>query len=137
VALAAHDLGVVRYPLPQFRRQTHKTWRSRYGPVRAAWLWGLDLGSGLTTLVLYAGYWLLPVAIVLRGAVGYGAAVLGLFACGRVVAIGGVSWALRPHADLARHLHALVVGRPLLRRAHAVSLACLSLTLVLLAVIQR
>jgi hypothetical protein len=122
LVLAARDVGALHFPVPQLGRQTNSMWRHRYGPTWAAWFWGLDLGSGLTTLVNYAAYWLLPVAVVLRGDVWYGAALLGLFGSGRAVATVASSLALRnDHSFGPGHLIGLWHHGVVIRRLHALS----------------
>lgn len=45
-------------------RQTNPVWPRTFGWTAAAFLWGLDLGSGLTTQSTYTSYWLLPTLVV-------------------------------------------------------------------------
>ena len=126
VPLAARDIGAIRFPIPQLQRQTQKTWRHRFGPLMSAWLWGLDLGSGLTTLVNYAVYWILPLAAILRGDVVYGSVLLGLFGVGRTVVTAAVSLAFRRDPNFKPHdLLGLQHRAVLVRRVHTACAAAL------------
>lgn len=124
--LAGRDIGVLRIPIPQLRRQTQKTWRHSFGSLTSAWLWGLDLGSGLTTLVNYAVYWILPLAAILRGEVVYGSVVLGLFGVGRAFVTAAVSLAFRADPNFEpRDLLGLQSRGVEVRRMHSACAAAL------------
>ena len=43
-------------------RQTKMAWRMRMGPVRSAFWWGIDIGTGLTTAVNYQSLWIFVLA---------------------------------------------------------------------------
>lgn len=144
LALGLRELGFLPLRIPQVPRQTTKTWFLRFGPVQAPFLWGLDLGSGLTTYVRYGGYWLLPAAVLLRGGVWYGGAVLGLFALGRVGAVVVASLGMRrafaaPSPDEGMPLHTPLMElwrqNPAIHREHGYGvLAASAVLLVSLAV---
>ena len=85
--LALHELYWLRLPIPQLHRQTAKWWRARFGAVGAAWLWGLDLGSGLTTIVTFSGYCILVLAALNSGNVWYGGLILGIFGISRAIVV--------------------------------------------------
>jgi len=136
VLLSARDVGVLHFPIPQLRRQTNPVWRHRFGPTWAAWLWGLDLGSGLTTLVSYAAYWLLPIAVILRGEVWYGAGVFGLFGFGRALWTVAAALNLRASEGFhAGHLLQLWQHGAVIRRTHAASAVGLCLLIGGLALV--
>jgi len=88
------------------------------------------------TLVNYAVYWLLPLAAILRGQAGYGAAILGLFGLGRAVVTLATSLAFRadqgfgPHDLLGLQAHGAVV-----RRVHVAGAAALLAVIGAFAVI--
>lgn len=85
--LALHEFYWLRLPIPQLHRQTSKWWRTRFGAVGAAWLWGLDLGSGLTTIVTFSGYWILVLAALSSGEAWYGGLILGMFGVSRAIVV--------------------------------------------------
>jgi hypothetical protein len=97
------------------------------GPVGAAFWWGADLGSGLTTLVTFSGYWLLVAAVLLRGGAIYGAIVLGLYATGRALSVAVVPLLLDRNLPLLPALRGLWQYRPSLHRWHAYGLLGLAL----------
>jgi hypothetical protein len=62
---AARELGLVRYPLPEAHRASNSAWAKRWGPVRGAFMWGVDIGSFFTTWQTYAGgAWVVAVAFL-------------------------------------------------------------------------
>ena len=44
--LAMREFGRIDFPIPQRSRQTVKTWYGRFGPVGAAWWWGIANAVG-------------------------------------------------------------------------------------------
>ena len=68
-------------------RQTKKTWRDRYGPAFASFLWGIDLGSGLTTRVNFVSYWLVVCTSFLLSDPIYGILLMGGYGFGRAVEV--------------------------------------------------
>lgn len=126
LVLALREFGWLRFPVPQWPRQTQKLWGNRFGPVAAAWWWGLDLGSGLTTLVTFSGYWLLVLATFLRGSAGYGALVLGLFGLGRALAVSIAPQLFDRHRLLRDTMHDLLREGHQLRRWHGFGLVVLT-----------
>jgi hypothetical protein len=134
--LVLRELGWLRFPIPQFPRQTVKTWFPAVSAAHAAFWWGLDLGSGLTTLVTFSGYWLIVAAAVLKGDAAFGALLLGGYGLGRSLPI-----ALAPlGTDCRRTLQPEYVGRvvacrPRLRPWHLALLT--ATTLGLLAGVMR
>jgi hypothetical protein len=76
VLAACRELGWVRLPLPQPRRQTSDLWAKTSSPPVAATLWGLDLGLTVTTRFTLSGVWVLVLVPVLLGDARLGAAML-------------------------------------------------------------
>jgi hypothetical protein len=129
--LVLRELGWLRFPIPQVRRQTVKTWFPAASASRAAFWWGLDLGSGLTTLVTFSGYWLIVAAAVLKGDAAFGALLLGGYGLGRSLPIVLVPMT----TDCRRTLQPEYVGRviayrPRLRRWHLALLTATTLGLL-------
>lgn len=62
---AVRELGWVRVPIPQPRRQTKDVWAKNLGLRRAAVLWGLDLGATITTRFTFAGTWVIVLVAAL------------------------------------------------------------------------
>jgi hypothetical protein len=82
VSLAARELGLLRFPLPQIRRQTHKMWAFEFGIVTAAGMWGAHIGLGFATVIKHGGYFVL-VGLACLGGPKFGAAVLAAYWLGR------------------------------------------------------
>jgi hypothetical protein len=130
-ALALREFGRFQFPVPQCRRQTQKVWGNRFGPATAAWWWGLDLGSGLTTIVTFSGYWLLVLAVLFGSDARYGAAVLGLYGLGRSLSVVLVPLLLDRTSTLLAALQRLRGYRPYLHRWHGYGLLGLALGLTI------
>ncbi|HWM01608.1 MAG TPA: hypothetical protein VNP92_04650 [Actinophytocola sp.] len=67
VVALAREAGLVRFPLPQPLRQTKDIWAKRYGGHTTAMLWGLDLGTVVSTRFTFAGTWVLILLPLLTG----------------------------------------------------------------------
>jgi len=127
-----HEFGWLSLPIPQWSRQTSNGWYTRFGPIGAAWWWGIDLGSGLTTLITFSGYWLLVLAVFANGIPIYGGIVLGLYGLGRALPVG-ISPLLIQRKDWNSRvsLRLLLRYRPNLHRWHGYGLFGLALGLAL------
>jgi hypothetical protein len=83
----AREVGVLRFPLPQPRRQTKDRWAKIFpAPVSAA-LWGFDLGLTVTTRFTFAGTWVLLLVPVLTANPALGALVLLAHWLGRALPV--------------------------------------------------
>jgi hypothetical protein len=60
-------------------RQTPIGWRSRFSPTVASFLYGLDLGTGITTRLYFASYLVAVLAAAIAGEVWIGAAIGAAF----------------------------------------------------------
>lgn len=87
LALAARELGWIRFPLPERKRQTEKFWFDEFGPLGAAWLWGLHLGVGFATRVNFGGLWALAVLAVGIADPLFGALLLASYWLGRTLPV--------------------------------------------------
>jgi hypothetical protein len=81
------ELGWVRFPLPQPRRQTKDIWGKIFSPPVAATLWGLDLGLLVTTRLTFSGTWLLILLPLLMQDAMLGALLLLAYWLGRALVI--------------------------------------------------
>lgn len=102
------EIGVLPIPTVIWRRQTVKSWRQRGGPARSAFMWGLDIGAGLTTRVTYRSLWGLLALCFIFGSPLLGAIIMASYGAGRIV---------------------LVLSGPLLLRARELDAAILAITL--------
>ncbi|HJT59133.1 MAG TPA: hypothetical protein VJ761_21685 [Ktedonobacteraceae bacterium] len=77
IVMALSDLGVAGTSTLTLRRQTCPVWWHTLGPVRAAFLWGLDLGLGFTTIRVASLYWVVALVVFALASPILGAAILG------------------------------------------------------------
>jgi len=132
VWLIMNWLGVVRDRWFGPTRQTDPVWVRRFGHTHAAFLWGLDLSTGFTTQSTYAGYWLLPLVVLLTADPVVGATSYVLFAIARAAPIVGSPvlpkgsrrpvgqsrlWRSPPDTRASTHRGGQGNGRPLLSAA--------------------
>jgi len=57
--LAAREWGWLKFPIPQRKRQTEKSWAHEFGFVGASALWGFHIGLTFATWINYGGAWAL------------------------------------------------------------------------------
>ena len=67
LVLILRELGLIWFPLPQFRRQTDKFWAWEHGIVPAASMWGAHIGLGFATVVAHGGFYLLVMLTIFLG----------------------------------------------------------------------
>lgn len=126
LGLVLREVGTLRFPITIVRRQTSKSWLDRFGSNVGAFFWGIDLGSGASTIVVFSGYWLVLTAVALNGSIEYGVVVFGLYTLGRLTAV------LTPLRDVSRAPNLIIAvepllgDRPILNRAHAIALGVLA-----------
>lgn len=87
LGVALRDWGLVRFRLPECRRQTEKRWAHNSGFVIASFMWGFHIGLGFATYVKYGGFWILTLIAIAWGRPDYGAALLGTYWIGRTLSV--------------------------------------------------
>jgi hypothetical protein len=87
VIAVAVDMGWIRVPLLQPRRQTRDVWVYRHGALAAAALWGFDLGLIITTWFTFAGVWVLVASAFLVEDALLGSALLLGYWLGRAASV--------------------------------------------------
>jgi hypothetical protein len=97
--LAARELGVVRFEIPERKLQTQKVWMHEFGPRGAAVLWGLHLSLGFFTRVNYGGFWLLTLLALCFGDWRLGALLFGAHWVGKALPVWLAPLALRTSED--------------------------------------
>jgi cytochrome c biogenesis protein CcdA len=122
VVVAAREAGLVRFPVPQVRRQVPERWRRSLPLPLWSFGYGAGLGVGLLTHQPVATLWIAVAGAVALGSPVAGAACLAVFGLGRAVMVvlpqggRGVAWlsahrgALRPANAAALVLAAALVG---------------------------
>jgi hypothetical protein len=99
LTLAARELGILRFRLPERPLQTEKVWMHEFGPVGAATLWGLHLSLGFFTRINYGGFWLLTILALGLGSPGLGALLMGGHWFGKALSVWVAPLALRTSVD--------------------------------------
>jgi hypothetical protein len=99
IVLAARELGVLRFRLPERSLQTEKVWMHEFGPLGAATMWGLHLSLGFFTRVNYGGFWLVTLLALGIGSPGIGALLVGGHWLGKALSVWVAPLALRTSAD--------------------------------------
>jgi len=99
VVLAARELGVLRFRLPERPLQTEKIWMHQFGPLGAATMWGLHLSFGFFTRVNYGGFWVLTLLALGLGSPGLGALLMGGHWLGKALSVWVAPLALGTSAD--------------------------------------
>ena len=53
------EIGWIRFPIPQVRRQTFKHWAFDHGLMFGAGMWGAHIGIGFLTVIRHGGFYVL------------------------------------------------------------------------------
>lgn len=108
VAYLAREGMRVPIPLPEARRQVPESWRVRYSPPVAAFLYGLGLGTAFATHLSYGTFVVVAGAVVVSGNPALGAALTAPFGVARALAVAAGRSIDSPEDadDVAEALHA-------------------------------
>jgi hypothetical protein len=125
---AAREAGLVRFPLPQARRQVPERWRFELPLPVWATGYGAGLGAGFFTFQPVATFWVacagaFALARPVPAAIG-----MSLYGAGRAVM---VVWPRRPAGDATAAVERLTRRRGTLLRANAVALVACAVLLAL------
>lgn len=123
LVLAARELGVVQFRLPERRLQTEKVWMHDFGPLGAAALWGLHLSLGFFTRINYGGFWVLTLLALGLGDPRYGSLLMGGHWLGKTLSVWVAPVVLRDPSDSGELLGVWGSETALYRRLQAVGLA--------------
>ena len=93
-AYAAREVGLLRLPIPQLRRQVPQRWREVLPLPATGFLYGAGLGLGFVTYVPVATFAAVTAAVVLADPAA-GAVALGAFGVGRAAALIAATAGLR------------------------------------------
>ena len=86
------ELQFLRLPRPQIARQVPKYWRGRFHPWITATLYGMGLGSGVTTRIVTGLLYIILVAVVAAAEPLYGMVIFGLFGLSRGTSAMILGW---------------------------------------------
>ncbi len=87
LACAVQDASGWWWRLPSLTRQTPAPLKASFGPLWGAFAWGVDLGQGWTTRILFPGYYGLLLWIALSADPFQGMLVLGAYGLGRALPV--------------------------------------------------
>lgn len=122
----ARELGLLRLPLPQLRRQTGGTWARALGQPAASLLWGFDLGLTFTTWLTYSGAWLVAVLAFATGGPAFGAAVLMSYWLGRALSVWFAPLLLTRPGSIVELVAEIDRERPFLHRLHVIGIGAIA-----------
>jgi hypothetical protein len=135
VVYAIGELGLVRLPSPQLRRQVPERWRERYPQPVTGFLYGVGLGLGFVTYLPVATLVVVCAGVALVAGPLGGAAVLSGFGIGRACVLAASTWGVRSYECATGRVETMAGwaagGR--LRRANGLALALLGAVLLLAA----
>jgi hypothetical protein len=129
LVLAAREVGVVRFPLPERPLQTEKVWMHEFGPVGAATLWGLHLSLGFFTWINYGGFWVVTLLALGLGDPRYGIVLTGGHWLGKTLSVWVAPVLMRDSTDGDELLAVWGSRTALYRRVQAVGLVAIALVL--------
>jgi hypothetical protein len=87
LAYSLGELKLIPVAYPQLRRQVRSTWRFRLPPTVTALVYGLELGTGVTTFVSVGSFYVVALWVMLVGNAGLGAVLLAFFGLGRALPV--------------------------------------------------
>jgi cytochrome c biogenesis protein CcdA len=122
IVCALQDGGGWRWVRPSLHRQTPAWFRPAFGPLWGELAWGVDLGQGWTTRILFSGYYGLVLWAILRARPAHAVVVLGAYGLGRGLPVLTASFRAR-HVRLAILATAYMARLPVLYQVNAVALA--------------
>jgi hypothetical protein len=129
LVLAARELGLLRFRLPERPLQTEKVWMHQFGPLGAATLWGLHLSLGFFTRINYGGFWLLTLLAFALGSPGLGALLMAGHWIGKALPVWVAPLALRRSADGSEVVGVWETDARHYRRVQAVGLGATAIVL--------
>jgi hypothetical protein len=125
---AAREAGLVRFPLPQARRQVPDWWRFELPLPVWATGYGAGLGAGFFTYQPVSTFWVACAGALALGQPVPAALCLSLYGAGRATM---VVWPRRPAGDPTAAVERLAGRRGALLRANAVALVACAVLLAL------
>jgi cytochrome c biogenesis protein CcdA len=131
--LAAKEWNILRFNLPERKRQTEKFWAHEFGFVGASLLWGLHIGLGFFTRITYSGFWLLATIALTSGDPFFGAALMSAYWLGRVLSVWVAPLLLRPETTRIELAEAILDHSNVLHRISGAALIWCSAIAALLA----
>ena len=116
ISLAARELGLVGFALPQIHRQTNKSWGVEFGITTGAAMWGIHIGLGFATVIQHGGFYILVLFAMVVGPV-KGAVLLATYWLGRTLPIWFGGTLKEDQRDAPELLRLLLTNRTAYRHA--------------------
>lgn len=126
LAAAAREAGILRFPLPQSRRQVPERWRAVLPLPVWSFGYGAGLGAGVATFQPVATFWIACAAAVALARPLPAALCFSLYGVGRALM---VAWPRRRNEEATAAVERLVGRRRALARANAAALAACAVLL--------
>lgn len=106
--LALWEVRLLPWPLPTLHRQTPRWFRREFSPTFSGLLWGVDLGQGWTTHIVFAAYYGLVGWALMRSDPLIGTLTMAAYGFGRglpVLVIGLIELRSRDQTTIPRLPH--------------------------------
>lgn len=101
------ELRLLCLPHPQRTTQVPASWRGRFHPFTTAFLYGVGLGTGVTTRIATGVLYVVLGGILLTADPFFGAVIFGLFGLARGASVLVIGWRMR-HLDTPEETHQFV-----------------------------
>ncbi|WP_161828235.1 hypothetical protein [Steroidobacter agaridevorans] len=133
LGLAARELNLIQFPLPQIHRQTHKAWASEFGVAKAAGMWGCHIGLAFATVVQHGGFY---VVVLLAAVLGpsKGGLLFATYWFGRTLPMWFAGTLPIDRCTAPELNRLLLENRAVYRHAAAAGLLCIPIIALLLGV---
>lgn len=119
VLAGMHDARIVRLPLPLLHRSVPQSWWVEWGWARASIAYGAVLGLGVTTVIPYASFYIVPLAAFALAQPDFGWWLGTAYGLSRALPVAFASIAFARDLPVERMLPELFIRRALLARALA------------------
>jgi hypothetical protein len=123
VLFAAHELRLIRLPLPSCRRQVPSRWRFVLRPRTLAFAYSYGLGLGFLTMISTTTFYLVTLWIVLSGGIGTGVITMLLFGLGRALPMIAVAPKIQNAGSVRQCVQRLDYWNPAMHAINGLALA--------------
>jgi hypothetical protein len=123
IAYAMHEMQLVALPHPQRKRQVPANWRYKFHPYVTAGLFGLLLGTGFTTFIPMATYYILSLAVTLYGSPVAGVLIFAIYGAARGLLLWPSSCQNRVPGRIERLIYYMDLTTPIVRQVNGFVLA--------------
>jgi hypothetical protein len=133
VLYGLHELGFLRLPAPQSRRQVPQHWRHELRPSLMVFLYGLGLGPGFFTAIPATSFYVLVAAVLLQADVVYGALAFAVYGLGRIAPLIFIFWTSIRRGRVSNLARVVYCWRPLVHLCNGLTLASVGAGLIVCA----